>query len=244
MRFSLTAASSALLLLQHLQPTVQVDINLAWMHLHQDQRDPVLARCTDIPPGHCCKPNEEILLQGGETLFTYRWSDFSVSPLGINQFAAGFAATTAFYDGIKCSDIPIARIFGPTALHASFTAPPRWSQPHPMNLVFAASWVDLRTKVPPTSPDIKYLEVQGVRRLAWGFSRWDQWLAGGPGHPPWKRKRDGGRRLNSFARPGTAYIQAPTRWRYADTYTINRTEYRAAGNGTFRSDDGRLLQLR
>ncbi|KAL8720603.1 MAG: hypothetical protein Q9225_002567 [Loekoesia sp. 1 TL-2023] len=242
----LRALSAALFLLEQFTISLQVDISLAWIHQTYNERDPVTAICTNIPPGQCCKPHLQAILQGNEILSAYGHSDLAFTPLLLNQFGAGFAGTTPFYGGVRCSGIPIARIFGPSAYGAGYTGPPRGSSPNPTNLVFAAEWVNLRVPRPPSTIDLEFLKLQGVRGLKSGP---DKWLtdsgAGkvGSGMPPWKRKRDSERILNSFASKGTAYIQAPTSWRYADTYNISGKVYHDAGGGIFESGNGSILNL-
>ncbi|KAL8750760.1 MAG: hypothetical protein Q9184_006307, partial [Pyrenodesmia sp. 2 TL-2023] len=128
---------------------------------------------------------------------------------------------------------------------ASFTGPPPGSMPHPSNLIFAARWMNLRVEAPPTPVDIRLLALQGVRGLVWGPQYWERWDAGaGSGHRLRRRKRtEAPPRLNSFARHGTAYIQGATRWRYADQYRINGTDYRDAGDGTIRSEGGDVFNV-
>lgn len=50
-------------------------------------------------------------------------------------------------------------------------------------------------------------------------------------------------RLNSFARQGTAYIRPPKRWRFADAYNISGILYSDSGDGLFKSEDGKILNL-
>ncbi|KAL8922315.1 MAG: hypothetical protein Q9208_005285 [Pyrenodesmia sp. 3 TL-2023] len=246
MRCSSKPPVIALLLLNQSSPSIQVDLTLSWVHRYLSNRDPIIARCNDIPPGACCQPHPQVLLQGAETLLDYGVSELSVSSLQVNQLGLGYPATGITYDSTGCGGVPIARIFGPMQQPwASFTGPPAGSMAHPSNLVFAARWVNLRVEAPPTPADVRLLALQGVRALVWGPNDWERWEAGGggSGYLPRRRKRSKAPRLNSFARHGTAYIQPSTRWRYADEYRINGTDYRAAGDGTIRSDGGHVFNV-
>lgn len=48
----------------------------------------------------------------------------------------------------------------------------------PVEIVVAASWVDLRTRFPPNGGDIRYLKFQGVKSLIWGRNTWSAALDG------------------------------------------------------------------
>lgn len=243
---SLRALAAALFLFEQFRTSLQVSISLMWLHQTRNERDPVTAMCTDIPPGECCKPHIQVILRGTELLSAYGRSDVAFTPLLPNQFGAGFAAANSFYGGIGCTGLPIVRVFGPSAYGAGYTGPPRGSSPHSTNLVFAAEWINLRVPRPPSTIDLDLLRLQGVRELTSGPDKWStdgRVGSVGSGMPPWKRTRHNERRLNSFVSTGTAYIQAPTRWRYADTYNISGKVYHDAGDGLFTSDDGSMLNL-
>ena len=176
------------------------------------------------------------------SLFDYSYSDLRFTPLLPNQLGAGFAATGSEYGGIGCRNVPIARIFGPSIPGAGYIGPPRGSAPHPTNLVFAASWIDLRVTVPPTPAELQSLKLQGVMELLVGLNRWS---TGGDGIVPRRKrkKRNGMERLNSFAKQGTAYIRPPSLWRYADTYNVSGVVYHEVDHGVFESEDGRVLNV-
>ncbi|KAL8937294.1 MAG: hypothetical protein Q9216_004494, partial [Gyalolechia sp. 2 TL-2023] len=167
--------------------------------------------------------------------------DLAFSPLLPNQFGAGYPAAGADFDEIGCENVPIARVFSTSQPGAGYTGPPRGSAPHPLNLVFAANWINLRVPVPPKPADLDYLRLQGVTALVSGPDRWS--TDGGPIFPRGERRRRGERdsgnrgeleRVNGFARQGTAYIGPPREW---------RVMYQDDGNGTFRSDDGRVFNV-
>lgn len=112
----------------------------------------------------------------------------------------------------------------------------------PQNVVFAASWIDLRLRFPPSSAGTRYLQWQGVKGAIWGT---DSWSAESNGIPFPKSKRSHRvRKLNNYAQNGTVYVSTPKRVRYPSTYTLNGTEYVLAGNGAYLSKDGKVLDLR
>lgn len=114
----------------------------------------------------------------------------------------------------------------------------------PETLVFAASWIDLRTRFPPDSKASRYLAWQGVKRMVWGTE--GVWSAASDGIPFPKRKGRRKReqlRLNGWTERGEVTIATPMRWRYPELYEVNGTEFRDAGNGVYRSGDGRMFNL-
>ncbi|KAI4188129.1 MAG: hypothetical protein LQ348_003964 [Seirophora lacunosa] len=162
---SLSALPLLAVLLQHPILSLQVDISIALLHRTRNARDPVIAICRNIPPGVCCQPHPHALLPGTETLFDYGFSDLAFSTLLPNQLGAGYPAAGPEFNEVGCHDVPIARIFSTPQPGAVYTGPPRGSAPHPINLVFAANWVNLRVPVPPRPADLDYLRLQGVRAL-------------------------------------------------------------------------------
>ncbi|CAF9941648.1 hypothetical protein IMSHALPRED_002830 [Imshaugia aleurites] len=240
MRLSWPTVTAGLLLALS-SPTFQVHILLEWWRL--EFRGKVQAECPDIPPGECCKPHEDAvpslegIAAGGTTFYN----------LYANQLAAGWGGTGPNHEDIpNCVGIPILRIFGPQGLPGSFsgdfylpsssTSDVRAGEPH--EIVFAASWIDLRTRFPPNSADSLYLQWQGVQGAVWGKNTWSAASNGVP-FP----KRDGTERLNGWAQHGTAYISTPSRWRYPSVYGVNGTNYTDPGNGSYVSGDGRILNL-
>lgn len=105
-------------------------------------------------------------------------------------------------------------------------------------MIFAASWVDLRTKFPPSGRETRYLQWQGVQGLIFGKNVWRAALGDVPVPRLLKRGK-----LNQWAKSGTAYIRPPARWRYPDLYEVNGTAFSAAGSGGYRSDDGQMLEF-
>lgn len=230
-----------LLLFLHSCPTLQVDIRLAWFHNHMrvvNKKDPMSAVCLNILPGECCKPHERVILPAPETLDDYSTSHVSFTGLLAQQMGAGWAATTNRYDGIACADTPLVRFFGPTDGEEAQQDHPDGRLPAPNTMVFAASWIDLRTRFPPNSKATRYLQWQGVKRMAWGSNTWS---ASSNGVPFPKREKK--ERLNGWAQKGQVTVATPTRWRYPDVYEVNGTGYRDGGNGVFTSGDGRVLNL-
>lgn len=234
-----------LLPLIHSIPTLQVDIHLTWYHAITPaiypNLDPWFASCLNIAPGVCCKPHEEVILPSPESLLDYEGNDVSFEGLLSQQMGAGWAATTPRYDGIACAGAPLFRLFGPThgAVHQYY--PEGVLRPTPADLVFSASWVDLRVRFPPDSAASRYLQFQGVKRMVWGLGSWSSESDGVP-FPKRKRDREQ-RRLNGWAEKGEVRIATPPRWRYPSLYTVNGTNYRDGGDGVFRSEDGRVFNL-
>ena len=217
-----------------------VDISIRWHTDDPDeQEDRVEAVCTAIPPGECCKPSQEAL----PTLHGIAFSSSQISGLLQGQFAAGWGAKGRNYEDIPtCTGAPILRVYGPT--YALRYHPPlpvdSMDMPigEPHEIIFAASWLDLRTRFPPDSATARYLQYQGVGGLILGK---DRWSAASDGIPFPKRSR--AQKLNSWAPHGTALITTPSRWRYPDLYIVNGTNFTESGNGSFRSLDGSILDL-
>ncbi|KAL8936943.1 MAG: hypothetical protein Q9216_004674 [Gyalolechia sp. 2 TL-2023] len=232
-----------LVILSH--PTQQVDISLQWWSEGMAYFDNlVTARWYNAPPGSCCKPHSSQL----PSLQYHRAGETKFSGLRQNQFGAGWAAAGyANNDIINCIGAPILRVFGPGAGDddSIVVYNPPWGEAEegtPQNVVYAASWVDLRLRFPPDSAGTRYLQWQGVKRAVWGT---DTWSAASDGLPFPKRKRSGWiDRLNKHAQQGMAYISSPPRWIYPDAYTINGTEYAHQGNETYVSRLGEVLGSR
>lgn len=194
--------------------------------------------CTNIPPGECCKPHAVLL----PTLRGFGSTTVVTSYLQANQLAAAWTAdssSTLSLNVIECAGIPAVRYSGPGILLRTVPALEdlRFDAAHE-ELLFAASWVDLRTRFPPGSSETRYLQWQGVRGLIWGKNTWSAASEGIP-FP----KRAVGQRLDDWSPHGTAYIQAPRRWRYPTLYSINGTNYTALGNGLYASRYGNSLNL-
>ena len=194
--------------------------------------------CTNIPPGECCKPHAEIL----STLRGFGSTTVMTSWLQASQLAAAWtagASSTLYSNVIECAGIPAVRYFGPGILLRTVPALEdfRFDADHE-ELLFAASWIDLRTRFPPGSSETRYLQWQGVRGLIWGKNTWS---AASDGIPFPKRAL--GQSLNDWSPHGTAYIQAPGRWRYPTLYSVNGTNYTAFDNGLYASLNGKTLNL-
>lgn len=217
-----------------------VDITIKWFPADPEDWERLIeAECTNIPPGECCKPQQEALpsLEGiGSSLTMF-------SPLLANQFGAGWGATGRAHSHISdCTGLPIFRTSGPTGPFFATYQPPLISMDipdgEPQKIVFSASWVDLRTRLPPSTAAVRYLQFQNVRGLVWGKNTWSASSDGIP-FP----KRDRTQRPNAWAPRGTAYISSPWRWRHPNLYRTNQTDYTDAGQGVYKSVDGRVLNL-
>ncbi|KAL8823560.1 MAG: hypothetical protein Q9191_005748 [Dirinaria sp. TL-2023a] len=226
-------------------PTLQVDIAQYWwfggMKYFQGL---ITVRWNNVPPGTCCKPAPwQLPSLENHSAGVTRFFD-----LLQNQFGAGWAATgTGNQDIINCTGAPILRVFGPTPNEGDSIDvynPPAGQELEgaPQNVVFAASWIDLRVRFPPNSAGSRYLGWQGVNRAVWGKDAWNAGSNGVP-FPRKKRSRYGTDRLNSYAQQGTAYISAPARWAYPSVYTTNGTDYMDQGNGTYVNKYGTVLDL-
>ena len=96
--------------------TTQIDIQMTWTRLPemwqsgQDVREVVTASFTNVSPGTCCKPHNNILPYLGYITD----STLRVDGLQIEQFAAGWAATGEHHvDIVNCTGAPVARFHGP-----------------------------------------------------------------------------------------------------------------------------------
>lgn len=223
----------------------QVDISLEWWSEGVAYfENLVTARWNNVPPGTCCKPHLSKL----PTLHYHRAGETRFLGLQQNQFGAGWAAVGYRHeDIINCTGAPILRVFGPgTGDDNSIVVyNPRWEDEGevdgtPENVVYAASWVDLRTRFPPDITGTRYLQWQGVKGAVWGRGTWS---AASDGIPfPKRRRRSEMPKLNGRAERGTAYISSPPRWIYPDVYTINGTDYLFQGNETYASRRGEILE--
>ena len=230
-----------ILLLVASRPAHGVDISMRWVtNEPEEQEEYAEARCTSILPGECCKPPREVLsslgdIGSGVTKFSNLLDD---------QFGAGWGANGHDHGDIpNCEGLPILRVFGPTGpwervIYNPPLPPDSLDMPdgEPHEIVFAASWVDLRTRFPPDFASSRYLQYQGVGGLVLGK---DRWSAASDGIPFPKRSRVA--KPNSWAPHGTAYITVPQRWRYPDLYIVNGTNFTDSGDGIFKSLDGKVL---
>ncbi|KAL8656156.1 MAG: hypothetical protein Q9210_000441 [Variospora velana] len=216
-----------------------------------DPRDPVIAICRSIPPGECCIPLRAELLAPHETLDSFDYGATAFSTLLPGQLGFGWGAPSSNYEDIRCgAGNPTLRLVGPNRMPFDpwdedggyITQPPGGAfaeRPStPQGIVFAASWIDLRRRFPPNSADTRYLQWQGVRGLIWGSGRWTAESQGVP-FP----KRDRTQTLSPQTPHGTAYLQAPARWRHPDLYRINGTNYTDSGDGVYRAEDRRSLNF-
>ncbi|KAL8692332.1 MAG: hypothetical protein Q9218_002625 [Villophora microphyllina] len=205
------------------------------------------AEWENVPPGECCRPHRNMI----PPLYTIEQETVVWGRLQAQQLALGWGGTELGPQVPECAGSPVARIMGPNPfagtqrpdfseiIHRMTNEPdyrpPR--QPWPREFVFAASWIDLRTRFgPPSGANARYLQWQGVKSLVWGQNTW---TAASDGIP--FPKRDHVPKLNGFAPQGKATIQTPTRWRYPSSYTINGTIYADPGNGIYKSSDGKIL---
>ena len=235
------------LLLSFAITTTQVTIRLTWTCLIDGWVPiPRIAQCTDLPPGECCKPHPDFFSDHDPI----RDSSISVTGLLFDQIAAGWSATWAPVAGtnfrnpdtIECSGAPVRRFFGPGTWweatdHGDWERYYSWEAPRE-EMIFGASWVDLRTRFPPDSKWARYLQWQGVNGRGWGRNTWSAASGGVPFSRLVKRER-----LNGWAQRGMAYIRPPVRWRYPDLYEINGTNYTKVGVEGYRSSNGASLDL-
>ncbi|KAL8712504.1 MAG: hypothetical protein Q9220_003352 [cf. Caloplaca sp. 1 TL-2023] len=206
-----------LLLLYLAPPTLQVDISLEWWSSGMSYFDNlVTAHFSSPPPGHCCRPSPTLL----PSLHHHRASETRFTHLLSNQFGAGWAATGPLNaDIINCVGIPLLRVFGPGQgdQNEVVSYNPPWGEDDvggtvgTRDVVFAASWVDLRVRFPPGSEGGRYLALQGVRGAVWGRGTWS---AASDGVPfPKMKKRRGGRTTQEFVdgrgERGTVYLTPP-----------------------------------
>ncbi|KAL8685881.1 MAG: hypothetical protein Q9218_007490 [Villophora microphyllina] len=236
-----------ILLLALPPPTYQVDIVLEWwLESNVIFDNQASFRCDDIKPGVCCKPHPELL---ASSIKNRRAGGTSFIHLQQNQFGAGWAARRNLPNNdyiAECSGAPILRVHGPSDRdedRIEIYNPP-WgdfeAENTPENIVFAASWVDLRLKLPPSGAATRYLQWQGVQGLVWGKDTWSAASDGIP-FPKVKPRADV---LNGRALHGVANISTPRRWVYPSRYTVNKTEFVNMGTGIYISGDGRVLNLK
>ena len=221
--------------------TSAMEISLSFLYRELPQahlppsRNRLTYTCEDIPVGECCKAHSQIIA----TLRGVGTSTTIAGTLQADQMVAGWSLPLSNPTSFECAGRPIARHFGPGIwVHAVPSISDIRFDANINELIYAASWVDLRTRFPPGSSETRYLQWQGVRGLVWGKNTWSAASDGIP-FP----KRSIGLRLNDWAPRGTAYIQPPSRWRYPTLYSINGTNYTDSGNGIYRSRDGRKLNF-
>lgn len=183
------------------------------------------------------------------------------SPLYLSQFGAGWAASGHKYENIGCSGIPILRVPGTVdGVVGERVVPDRMYDDedeetgNPDSIVFSASWVDLRTRFPIGSEGMRYLALQRVKRMVWGANT----ITVGSGGVPFPKKRRGGigegevgmekrgRRkvVDGWLPVGEVEVGTPRRWKYPSLYEVNGTRFEEREDGKFRSEDGRVLELR
>ena len=218
-----------------------IDISLSFLYRELPRahlppsRSRVTYTCEGIPAGECCKAHAQIIA-------TLRHMGSSTSVAGTllaDQLVAGWNPSMSNPTSFECAGRPIARHFGPGIwVHSIPSATDARFDADFNELIYAASWVDLRTRFPPGSLETRYLQWQGVRGLVWGQNTWSAASDGIP-FP----KRNIGLRLNAWAPRGIAYIQPPSRWRYPNVYFINGTNYTGSGDGVYTSRDGRTLDF-
>lgn len=222
-----------------LASAIDISLSLLYRDLPQAHYPPSRSRvtytCEDIPAGECCKAHPQIIA----TLRNVGTSTSVAGTLRVDQMVAGWSLSMSNPTSFECVGRPIARYFGPGIwVHSVPSARDVRFDASINELVYAASWVDLRTRFPPGSSEARYLQWQGVRGLVWGKNTWSAASDGIP-FP----KRNIGLRLNAWAPRGTAYIQPPSRWRYPSLYSVNGTNYTDSGNEVYMSRDGRTLNF-
>lgn len=145
-------------------------------------------------------------------------------------------------DGLDWQNFYVASGFFPIDWHPAI--PGTWGTVAPLNLdteapwhavsddiIFGASWVDLRTRFPPESDArVRYLQWQGVKGLVWGKNVWSA-ASDGVIFPRAENELLSKRVivppnmtiLTNALSVGTAYLTAPRRWQYAERFAINET---------------------
>jgi len=107
--------------------------------------------------------------------------------------------------------------------------------------IYGASYVSLPqgSQLPPSAATAQWLDMQEIRALVWGGG---QWFANGAGGSSHNRLDPRGIRSSD---KGTAYMTAPTQWRYPDLIVVNGTDYtdNAGGDLVYRSESGAVLDL-
>ncbi|KAL8786045.1 MAG: hypothetical protein Q9213_003028 [Squamulea squamosa] len=247
------------ILLSSLPTTFAVDISFSWEHKYtsfHNLRDPIIATCPNQPAGVCCIPHRSVILQDiHETFDDYMLSQTTFHSLYLSQFGAGWAASGVRYENIGCTGLPILRVLGTVNGEAVSRIDPERQYDDdneelaaPGTIVFAASWVDLRTRFPVSSEGMRYLAWQGVKRMVWGMNT----LTVGSGGVPLPngrvggglKKRDGKKVVNGWARSGDVDVATPRRWRYPSLYEVNGTRFEEGGDGVFRNAKGTVLEVK
>ncbi|KAL8715121.1 MAG: hypothetical protein Q9220_001078 [cf. Caloplaca sp. 1 TL-2023] len=239
-----------LLLLANAIPSSQLDITIEWwpVGLLGQLLGNYQVTCSDIPPGECCIPHPALIPSPGEVGL----SQVNFGSLLQNQLGAGWASQgPAQEDVANCSGMPVLHVMGPQLLavyqvpeidgwvsDTTSTDSTRSAFALPDEMVFTASWVDLRTRFPPDSADARYLQFQGVKSLVWGTNTWS---AASDGIPFPKRSRKP--RLNGWAQRGKATIASPAKRRYPSSYSINGTVYSHFNEQIYRSRAGKILDM-
>ncbi|KAL8770405.1 MAG: hypothetical protein Q9209_003831 [Squamulea sp. 1 TL-2023] len=240
-------------------PTLAVDISFSWEHKYSSYhslRDPIIATCPNQPAGVCCIPHRSVILADiHESLDDYMLSHTTFHSLYLSQFGAGWAALGVRYEHIGCTGLPILRVLGTVNGEAvNRTDPERQYNDdndelaEPGTIVFAASWVDLRTRFPVSSEGMRYLAWQGVKRMVWGMNT----LTVGSGGVPLPiggvggklKKRDGKKVVNGWGGRGDVEVATPRRWRYPSLYKIDGTRFVEDGDGVFSSVEGTVLEVK
>lgn len=225
-----------LLCIVELGKTVSVSIR-------NDPVQPIYQHCYNLNPGECCK--------GLPIQFTHYFNPFFPATADwSNLLPTHVAAIWGRRGAIRyCSGTVLETRPGPGSWHYEGTGE---QQPR------GASYVQLPAGVPPVDDEnVNWLLAEGMLGFVWGGG---QWFAAGGGQgsinpvprsiitgagnrPPGRRNVR--RRSIVSARKGTAYVQAPRKWRWPDSVTVNGTEYSNAGRGDLRyeSADGTPLPL-
>ncbi|KAL8676989.1 MAG: hypothetical protein Q9186_006549, partial [Xanthomendoza sp. 1 TL-2023] len=235
-----------------LRTTLAVDIHLHWEHRYasfHSLRDPITATCPSQPPGVCCIPHESIILADiHESLDDYLTSRITFSSLFHSQLGLPILHVAGTVNG---EDVSGRRPDFGLLLPGSSDIDEL--DPGPGNIVFGASWVDLRTRFPASSDGNRYLAWQGVERMVWGMNSWSVASGGVPfprlkrwGFGKWERRALGSRDVPGGIPMGEVVVKMPRRWRYASVYEVNGTVFKEEGDrsGGFKSQDGRVLDLR
>ncbi|KAL8690521.1 MAG: hypothetical protein Q9218_004052 [Villophora microphyllina] len=198
---------------------------------------PISSVYENVQPGDCCTPRPELYTEH----FFFN-SAVTFNSLLFQQIGAVWSmGDTALGDPPpNCHGAPVLHVPGPDAGREHYTL--EWAiDNHPRNLAYAATWIDLRTRFPPSGAESRYLQWQGIKGLVWGKNTWS---AASDGVPFPKRKRERGERVNGWAEKGQATIGTPTRARDPTSYIAKNVTYTDAGGGVYRDGEGNVFNLK
>jgi len=188
--------------------TKQVDIKLD----HKIYDWGLLQSCRNIPPGVCCRPAL------GDALYTYWYQSRVVEIdhlLALDVAAVWGAREDNGWWVLGCSGRVVETLIGP-ARHWTV----HYNDVSPNQFFAGASYIRLPQALPPSEELRPFLEAEGLRGLAWGGGTWFSGRAG----PSQSRQFHKKRGIVSENK-GTAYLAAPSSWKFPDLITVNGPNY-------------------